>query len=47
MADTALTPTAELDCRGLNCPLPVILTKKAIVALASGDILKMVATESC
>lgn len=44
-ADTVLTPTAELDCRGLNCPLPVLRTKKAIVDLASGEILKMVATD--
>lgn len=45
MPDTVLTPTSELDCRGLNCPLPVLRTKKAIVALESGDILKMVATD--
>ena len=45
MPDTGLTPTAELDCRGLNCPLPVLKTKKAIVALAPGDILRMVATD--
>jgi tRNA 2-thiouridine synthesizing protein A len=45
MPDTALTPASELDCRGLNCPLPVLRTKKAIVALDSGDILKMVATD--
>jgi len=45
MSDTGLTPTSELDCRGLNCPLPVLKTKKAIMALASGDILKMVATD--
>jgi len=40
-----LAPTEELDCRGMNCPLPVLKTKKAIVRLASGDILKVIATD--
>lgn len=40
-----LTPALELDCRGLNCPLPILKTKKAIVGLAAGDILKVVATD--
>ena len=35
----------ELDCRGLNCPLPILKTKKAIESLNSGDVLKMVATD--
>ena len=35
----------ELDCRGLNCPLPIIKTKKAIDGLASGEVLKMIATD--
>ncbi|HHM02627.1 MAG TPA: sulfurtransferase TusA family protein [Caldithrix abyssi] len=35
----------ELDCRGLNCPLPILKTKKAIETLNTGDVLKMVATD--
>jgi tRNA 2-thiouridine synthesizing protein A len=35
----------ELDCRGLNCPLPILNTKKAIEKLSSGDVLKVVATD--
>ena len=35
----------ELDCRGLSCPLPIIKTKRAIDALAPGEVLKMVATD--
>jgi len=35
----------ELDCRGLNCPLPILKTKKAIENLNSGEVLKMVATD--
>ncbi len=40
-----ITPTQELDCRGLNCPLPVLRTKKALKSLAGGDVLRVVATD--
>lgn len=36
---------SELDARGLNCPLPILKAKKAITALESGQILKIVATD--
>lgn len=35
----------ELDARGLNCPLPILRTKKAIKELDSGQVLKVVATD--
>ncbi|WP_020558317.1 sulfurtransferase TusA family protein [Thiofilum flexile] len=35
----------ELDARGLNCPLPILRTKKAMNTLASGEILKVIATD--
>ena len=35
----------ELDCRGLNCPLPVLKTKKAMDEMAAGEILKMISTD--
>ena len=40
-------PTAdkELDCRGMNCPLPILKTKKAIEELSEGQVLKMIATD--
>ena len=40
-------PTAdkELDCRGMNCPLPILKTKKAIEELQAGQVLKMIATD--
>jgi tRNA 2-thiouridine synthesizing protein A len=34
-----------LDARGLNCPLPILRTKKALSALQSGDTLKVVSTD--
>jgi tRNA 2-thiouridine synthesizing protein A len=35
----------ELDARGLNCPLPILKTKKSLADMASGQILKMVSTD--
>ncbi len=35
-----------LDARGLSCPLPVLRIKKALSAMASGQVLKMVATDA-
>ena len=35
----------ELDARGLNCPLPILRTKKALAGMTSGDILKVIATD--
>lgn len=39
------TPDAELDCRGLNCPLPILKTRKAIDGLEVGQIIMMIATD--
>ena len=36
---------AEVDARGLNCPLPILKAKKALAGLASGQVLKVVATD--
>jgi tRNA 2-thiouridine synthesizing protein A len=35
----------ELDCSGLACPMPILKTKKAVDALQTGQVLKMVATD--
>jgi tRNA 2-thiouridine synthesizing protein A len=34
-----------LDCKGLNCPLPVLKTKKAMDELTSGQTLEMFSTD--
>jgi tRNA 2-thiouridine synthesizing protein A len=34
-----------LDTRGLNCPLPILKTRKAIATLSTGDILEVTATD--
>ena len=36
---------ATLDARGLNCPLPILRTKKALSQLASGETLELVSTD--
>ena len=35
----------EIDTRGLNCPLPILRTKKALADITSGQVLKVVATD--
>jgi len=36
----------ELDVKGLNCPLPILRTKKALSEMESGQVLRVVATDS-
>lgn len=36
----------ELDTRGLNCPLPILKAKKALSEMTSGQLLRVVATDS-
>lgn len=36
----------EIDTRGLNCPLPILKAKKALAELDSGQLLKVVATDT-
>ena len=35
----------DLDARGLNCPLPILRTKKALTDMASGQVLRVLATD--
>ena len=35
----------ELDARGLNCPLPILKTKKALADMVSGQVLRVTATD--
>lgn len=35
----------ELDARGLNCPLPILRTRKTLNELTSGQVLKVSATD--
>ena len=40
-----VTIDKEIDVRGLNCPLPILRAKKALGELASGQVLKVMATD--
>ncbi len=35
----------EYDASGLSCPLPILKTKKALAEMASGQVLKVTATD--
>ncbi|MDR2507491.1 MAG: sulfurtransferase TusA family protein [Candidatus Accumulibacter sp.] len=35
----------ELDVKGMNCPLPILKTKKALFEMDSGQILRVLATD--
>lgn len=43
MTDADVVDT--LDCKGLQCPLPVIKTAQAIKKLAAGQVLELLATD--
>jgi tRNA 2-thiouridine synthesizing protein A len=36
----------EIDTRGLNCPLPILKAKKALAGMQSGQVLKVVSTDT-
>ncbi len=35
----------EFDASGLSCPLPIVKTKKALSDMASGHVLRVIATD--
>jgi len=35
----------QIDTSGLNCPLPILRTKKALASMASGQTLSVIATD--
>ena len=35
----------EVDARGLNCPLPILRTKKTLNGMSSGQVLRILATD--
>ncbi len=37
--------TQTLDTKGMNCPLPILKTKKAMKDLAAGDTLEVLSTD--
>jgi tRNA 2-thiouridine synthesizing protein A len=43
--ETQVQIDRELDARGLNCPLPILRTKKSLNDMIPGQVLKVVATD--
>ena len=41
----ALHADLEIDTRGLNCPMPILRTKKALAQLNSGEVLAVLTTD--
>ncbi len=37
--------TQTLDTRGMNCPLPILRTKKTLSAMGAGEVLAVTATD--
>jgi tRNA 2-thiouridine synthesizing protein A len=35
----------ELDTKGMNCPLPILKTKKALFEMDSGQVLRVLSTD--
>lgn len=42
---SAINHDKELDARGMNCPLPILRARKALGELASGQVLRILATD--
>jgi tRNA 2-thiouridine synthesizing protein A len=40
-----LAISAQLDLKGLACPLPIVKTAKALKGLASGELVEVLATD--
>ena len=40
-----ITAAEKLDTRGMNCPLPILKTRKAINRIKAGEILEVTATD--
>jgi tRNA 2-thiouridine synthesizing protein A len=43
--DSAIQVDREVDARGLNCPLPILRTKKTLNDMSSGQVVRIVATD--
>jgi len=39
-------PARELDTIGLNCPLPILKTKKELKSMETGTVLKMISSDA-
>ncbi len=45
MSEILESVAVELDTSGLNCPLPILRTKKALNSMLTGQLIRVVATD--
>lgn len=45
MSDILESVDLQLDTSGLNCPLPILKTKKALSTMLSGQLIRVMATD--
>jgi tRNA 2-thiouridine synthesizing protein A len=45
MIETMIEVSLEVDASGLNCPLPLLRLKKALMEVQSGEVIKIIATD--
>jgi tRNA 2-thiouridine synthesizing protein A len=43
--DSVIQVDREVDARGLNCPLPILRTKKTLNDMSSGQVVRIIATD--
>jgi tRNA 2-thiouridine synthesizing protein A len=46
MGDETMNFDKELNARNLSCPLPIVKTKKSLNDMTSGQILKVISTDT-
>jgi TusA-related sulfurtransferase len=45
MMDQGVQIDREVDARGLNCPLPILRTKKTLNDMVTGQVVRILATD--
>jgi tRNA 2-thiouridine synthesizing protein A len=40
-----VNPDRQIDCTGLFCPLPIVMTREAMTHMAVGEVLEMLADD--
>jgi tRNA 2-thiouridine synthesizing protein A len=46
MSDVLTEADSEIDARGLNCPMPILKTKKGMRDLKPGQVVHLITTDS-
>ena len=40
-----VNPDRQIDCTGLFCPIPIVMTRQAIRDMSTGDVLEMLSDD--